>query len=230
MRRIPEKKVDYEESYWGQISDPDGIIRNRLTERDKQVENIKQEIAFINQQQPGKIVDIGCGLGFLLSAIDSQWKKHGVEISKFASQYAENWGEIFHGTVEEANYQNGYFDVVVIHHVIEHIEKPEVMIQEIYRILREGGHLIIATPDFDSGCARRFGKNYRLLHDDTHISLFSYESMLRFLRDFGFLIDHVEFPFFETPYFTAENLMRLFDTTKISPPFYGNFMTFYCHK
>jgi D-sedoheptulose 7-phosphate isomerase len=88
----------------------------------------------------------------------------------------------------------------------------------------------LGTPDFDSGCARRFGKNYRLLHDPSHISLFSNDSIQRFLRDHGFIIDRVEYPFFETRYFTQENLMRLFDTTQISPPFYGNFITFYCHK
>jgi hypothetical protein len=54
--------------------------------------------------------------------------------------------------------------------------------------------------------------------------------MHRFLRDHGFIIDRVEYPYFETRYFTQENLMRLFDTDRISPPFYGNFMTFYCRK
>ena len=58
----------------------------------------------------------------------------------------------------------------------------------------------------------------------------SNDSMHRFLRDHGFVIDRVEYPFFETRHFTLENLARLFDTSKISPPFYGNFMTFYCHK
>jgi hypothetical protein len=98
------------------------------------------------------------------------------------------------------------------------------------RIIKRGGILLLATPDFDSGCARRFGENYRMLHDQSHISLFTNDSMHRFLRDHGFVIDRVEYPFFETRYFTPENLMRLFDTSKMSPPFYGNWMTFYCHK
>ena len=88
----------------------------------------------------------------------------------------------------------------------------------------------MATPDFDSGCARQFGPNYRLLHDPTHISLFSNDSMHRFLRDHGFKIFRADYPFFETRYFTKENLIRLFDTGEVSPPFYGNFMTFYCQK
>ena len=117
-----------------------------------------------------------------------------------------------------------------MHHVIEHIPDPIRTIQEVHRILKASGALVLATPDFDSGCARLFGENFRLLHDPTHISLFSNESMYRFLRDFGFVIDRVEYPFFETRHFSAENFERLFDPGQISPPFYGNFMTFYCHK
>ena len=37
-----------------------------------------------------------------------------------------------------------------------------------------------------------------------------------------------DYPFFECRYFTPEGLNRLFDTDKVSPPFYGNFMTFFC--
>ena len=72
------------------------------------------------------------------------------------------------------------------------------------------------------------GNNYRLLNDPTHISLFSNDSMHRFLRDHGFKIDQVEYPFFNTRYFTKNNLNDLFNTSRVSPPFYGNFMTFYC--
>ncbi len=117
-----------------------------------------------------------------------------------------------------------------MHHVIEHMADPVTNLEFGCRILKPGGHLILSTPDFDSGCARRFGANYRLLHDRTHISLFSNDSMHRFLRDYGFQILRADYPFFETRHFTEESLLRLFDPNKISPPFYGNFMTFYCLK
>jgi hypothetical protein len=96
--------------------------------------------------------------------------------------------------------------------------------------MADDGLFILATPNFDSGCARRFGERYRLLHDKTHITLFSDDSMRRFLRDHGFRIERSDYPYFETPYFTEENLRRLMDTEQVSPPFYGNFMTFYCRK
>lgn len=229
-RREPAKSRDYEQSYWGTIVDPDGNVRNRLEERERYLDDVKQELAFLNSLPPGRIVDVGCGLGFLLSGLKSGWEKHGVEVSSFAAEHARQWGKIHVGELEGAKYPNEHFDVVVMYHTIEHMEDPIGTILEVRRILKRGGVLLLGTPDFDSGCARRFGENYRLLHDQTHVSLFTNDSMHRFLRDHGFVIDRVEYPFFETRYFTRKNLVRLLNTSKISPPFYGNFMTFYCHK
>ncbi len=229
-RREPAALVDYEEAYWGTIVDPDGSVRNRLEERQKHLEDLKQELTFLQRLPAGRLLDLGCGLGFLLSGLGPQWEKHGVEVSRFAAEHARQWATIYVGELAEAAYPDEYFDVVVMHHVIEHMEDPVGAILEVRRILKRGGILLLGTPDFDSGCARRFGQNYRLLYDHTHISLFTNESMHRFLRDHGFVIDSVAYPFFETRYFTPENLMRLFDTSEVSPPFHGNFMTFYAHK
>ena len=67
-----------------------------------------------------------------------------------------------------------------------------------------------------------------MLHDPTHISLFSNDSMHRCLRDVGFRIDRVDYPYFETHWFNRSDLLRMLDAEGVSPPFYGNFMTFYC--
>ena len=229
-KRAPQCEVQYEENYWGSVIDPDGKVRNKQDEREQYLDDIKQELEYINNLDGGKILDIGCGLGFLLSGVDEKFEKHGVEVSCYACQCAEQWGQIHNKTLEKANFDDESFDIITMHHVIEHIETPEDIIKEIYRILKKGGKLLISTPDFDCACARRFGENFRLLNDKTHISLFSNDSMHRFLRDFGFTIEKVEYPFFETRHFTEENMMRMFDTSKISPPFYGNFMSFYCSK
>jgi len=88
----------------------------------------------------------------------------------------------------------------------------------------------LGTPDFDSGCARRYGENYRMLHDTTHISLFSEQGLRNILEDHGFVVEHVDKPYFDTPLFTQENLTRLIDKEGVSPPFYGNIINLYCRS
>ena len=62
------------------------------------------------------------------------------------------------------------------------------------------------------------------------IFLFSENSLYRLLNKYGFSVEKVDFPFFETEHFNKKNLNRLFDNKQISPPFYGNLMSFYCLK
>ena len=76
----------------------------------------------------------------------------------------------------------------------------------------------------------RFKKNFRLLHDKGHISLFNKKTLSLLLRKTGFKIVQVRYPFFKTKYFTFSNLLKLINKTKMSPPFYGNIITIYARK
>ncbi len=227
---IRTKKDLYDLRYWKEVIDPDGKHRDKTEEKEKRVASCKEELDYINNLSPGKVLDVGCGLGFLLSGINDKWEKHGVEISEFGANYAKRYGKVLCGVLQAAEYGSDSFDVVLIYHVIEHMKNPVSELKEIKRILKPGGKLIVGTPDFDCGLAKRFGYNFRLLKDTTHISLFDTFKLYRLLTDLFFDIEKVSYPFFDTEYFTKENLLRLFDTSKISPPFYGNFVTFYAHK
>jgi 2-polyprenyl-3-methyl-5-hydroxy-6-metoxy-1,4-benzoquinol methylase len=230
VRRIERSSDEALDAYWQSSVDPDGRARRPAEERERRLENCKTELAYLARLEPGRILDVGCGVGYLLSALDPRWDKHGAEVSAFAARQASEHGKIHLGPLEAAGYPASYFDVVVLYHVIEHMTDPVSALREAYRILKPGGHMIVGTPDFDGACARRFGQNFRMLHDKTHTSLFSCESLRRLLLDTGLCVEHVDFPFFDTQHFTPDNLNKLFDTERISPPFYGNVMTYYCKK
>ncbi len=210
-------------------TDPDGVLRDPLQERERYIEDAKPQLAFINGLPPGRILDVGCGPGHILSAVAAGWDKHGVEISPTAAAAARAHATVFQGPLEESPYADGSFDVVLMRSVIEHLTDPVGVVRRIHRILKPLGHFIVSTPNFDSAAARRFGKNYRLLHP-LHIAMFSDRSLIRMLEDLGFTVDRVEYPYFETRYFTKENLERLFDASKTSPPFYGNHVILFARK
>lgn len=224
------------ESYYDPKTDPDGKTRDLLLEKDKKISFFKDEIAFINalpssRTQCRKVLDVGCGAGFVLSAVDSSWETYGLEVSQKAADLAKKYIQHVHvGPLTADTYPAECFDAVTCLHVIEHVEDPVGFMQNICRILKTHGHLVIATPNFDSGAARRFQEKFRLLHDQTHISLFGDWGLRLLLEDCGFIVDRVDYPFFDTEYFTRENLLRLFDVSRMSPPFYGNIMTMYARK
>jgi len=220
-------EAGYEEEYHEVTIDPDGNTRNLLHERERWLSCVKEITDYLNQQEPKKILDIGCGLGWLLSSLSDEWDKYGIEVSQFASKHAKQFGNIHNGTLDDFP-EVVDFDIIVMNHVIEHLADPVAALNKIRSMLSDDGVFIIGTPDFDSAAARRYGDRFRLLNDPTHISLFSSDSMHRCLRDHGFKINKVEYPYFETLWFTEEDLLRLLDNKGVSPPFYGSVMTFFC--
>lgn len=218
-------------NYWEHAVDPDGKLRDRTKERDQYLEDIAEEIRYVKASGARIILDVGAGLGWFLSSLPSNWIKYGVEPSQWACQHAhQTYGLTLHcGTLESAAFKTGLCDLVFCHHVIEHVSNPISLIVEIGRVLHRGGMLVLGTPDFESPCAKRFGDKYRMLCDKTHVSLFGYYGCRRMLEDFGFAVDDVQFPFPER-YATETTMLRWRDTAEISPPWPGNWMTFYCRK
>lgn len=226
-------KVDYQNVNWHQITDPDGKQRNILRERDNKINNWYGElIHYLNSKAVRRLLDVGCGPGFLLSALNASIEKQGVELNKECVDFINaNSPEIkvANDLLENVKYPDKYFDVVVLYHVIEHIEDPKNMLNEARRILSDDGIIIIGTPNMDSFCAKKYKGNFRLLGRE-HAVLYNKKNLTALLDKHGFCLFKTEYPFFRTCYFTLANLFRLFSQNKISPPFWGNIMTLYARK
>ena len=227
---VPRDGSDRYSGYWGTVTDPDGNVRDRDTEAERlqYVEDIAEELDFAASLPVGKSLDIGCGLGWFSRALPASWERCGIELCKQAAAKSQNAG-ITMLNPDLRSLPVAKFDLIIMHHVIEHMKDPCGAMSLISRAAKMGSWLILGTPDFFGPCAQRFGDNYRLLHDQTHVSLFSRESMSRLLTDYGWTISQVRFPFPER-YATAETMERWRDTSKVSPPWPGNFMTFYAQR
>jgi len=53
---VPPGETAYEENYWGEIVDPDGKRRNRLEERERHLEDLRAELAFLETLPPGRML------------------------------------------------------------------------------------------------------------------------------------------------------------------------------
>lgn len=226
------KKISYEENYHKISLDPDGKKRELFREKDIFLKNNKHIINYLKKSKPGKIIDLGCGMGWFMSKLNSDWEKYGIDISEYAISNAKKFCNAKQANIEKylKSEKKDQFNYVISSHVIEHLKKPIDFLKGIKKILKSNGYLLLETPNFDSAAFRLFKNRFRLLNDPTHISLFTLDSLTRALRDNGFDIEKVEFPYFQTKYFNKKNLIKLLNyrNEKVSPPFYGSTMFFIC--
>lgn len=57
---------------------------------------------------------------------------------------------------ETLPYKNNFFDVVFCIEVIEHLKNPSQLVDEIHRVLKPGGILVLTTPNVDSIYSRLY--------------------------------------------------------------------------
>lgn len=141
---------------------------------------------------PGKILEIGAASGDFLSMLKNRgYEVYGVELSKRASVRAkENYGiDLFCGILNDAHFVSGFFDYVVMYHVLEHIPNPKEILREIHRILKPGGILLIEIPDpksFDAKMSRRLLLS--ILDCPHHIYAFPQKFLKNIAVQYGFSI------------------------------------------
>ncbi|MGI9069732.1 MAG: methyltransferase domain-containing protein [Pyrinomonadaceae bacterium] len=113
----------------------------------------------------GQLLDIGAGRGELLrAASEAGWSAVGIEPSASFAEYAARYSgaKIKREPLEQCNFPDASFDVVVLSAVLEHVYNPDEIIKEIARILRPGGALFLDVPN-EQGLYFRVGNLYQRL-------------------------------------------------------------------
>ena len=118
---------------------------------------LKNKLNLINSlsENKGKILDIGAGTGdFLAFVKQNGWQTIGVELSQKAKEIAIKKGVQFVNEISEL--ENQSFDIITMWHVLEHVPDLEKQIQELKRLLKPNGTLIVAVPNFKSFDANHY--------------------------------------------------------------------------
>lgn len=130
----------------------------------------------------GKVLDVGCGYGFLLSRLRSQHRGlYGMDITCGAVRVGKNRineGNFHHADARKIPFRSDTFDYLICSDVLEHIEGDEA-VKECYRVLKPGGIALITVPNGKGPWGRYFVG---------HIRLFSFQSIMALLREADFEI------------------------------------------
>jgi 2-polyprenyl-3-methyl-5-hydroxy-6-metoxy-1,4-benzoquinol methylase len=100
--------------------------------------------------------------------------------------------------VENAGFPDNEFDLVILWHVLEHIEAPGALLKEVARILKPGGTLLVAVPNFGSPESRLGGKHWFHLDVPRHRTHFTKATLGNALNKAGLTISYTNF--FSTEY------------------------------
>lgn len=123
--------------------------------REKQIqENLNKRLSLIPRIRLNLVLDVGCGDGAISSLIRNitEAKIYGVDISEKHCMRARERGIMVKQADLEQGipYEDNLFDLVFAGEVIEHLKDPDFFLQEIYRVLKKNGIVVITTPNLAS--------------------------------------------------------------------------------
>jgi SAM-dependent methyltransferase len=154
------------------------------------VTSIETVVSLLAGHHPGKLLDVGCGVGRLVSVMQKKgWDAVGIEPSSKAVEIAKKELDltIQQTYLSETTFKPDTFDVVVLLAVLEHAFDPVELMEKAWKLLKPGGCVIFSTPNLDS-------LPYLLLENKSEFSWFIREHINQFtLRTLRYLLKKVGF-------------------------------------
>lgn len=148
-----EKIVEYykSEEYYSHQENKKGFIP-KLYETVKSI-NLKKKCRMATEGMcSGKVLDIGCGVGDFLHQMEKEgWSGMGAEPSEDAKNIAQRRtnGQIV-SPEELPDLPDKSYDLITMWHVLEHVDDLKWEVEQLERLLKQGGRLVLALPNFKS--------------------------------------------------------------------------------
>ncbi len=113
--------------------------------QDRRLDLIREHVALEGR----RILDVGCGLGMYVSQMRQfSSEVYGVDVDpEKVAEASLTLPNIFTAPAEALPFPNDFFDVILLHEVIEHVIDDRQTIREAYRCLRPGGRIVIYAPN-----------------------------------------------------------------------------------
>jgi SAM-dependent methyltransferase len=138
-----------------------------------------------------RVLEIGCGQGFVLARLQDHHEVVGVDVSEHAIGECRRNAPRATSIVADverdglAELGDASFDLVLARYVFEHLRDPLAALERVAQLLRPGGALFFAVPNTESLGARWKGADWYALRDPTHCSLLAPDRWLALVREAG---------------------------------------------
>lgn len=109
---------------------------------------------FLNIKENDLVLEIGCGKGDLTKKLSKEYKRvtafdiSSVGVKKARKGVAKNCNcEFLVSDATKLPFNSHLFDIVILSEVLEHVIDQKRCIQEIYRVIKPNGYLMLTTPN-----------------------------------------------------------------------------------
>jgi SAM-dependent methyltransferase len=144
-----------------------------------------------------RVCELGCGSGRLLEAFRAAGHRVvGVEPDAGAREIAQGNGlQVYEGTAESLpeSIVGQRFDVVLMHHVLEHCVDPRLALERAWSLLEPDGTLVLETPNNEAIGLRWAGVAWPWLDIPRHLHFFTAGSLRQLCEESGFEVSSVGF-------------------------------------
>ncbi len=135
------------------------------------------------------VLDIGCGSGQTMIAMH-RW---GFRKLRGFDPFLASPISYSNGIEIDNSSPNGSFDVVMMHHALEHVADPRQSLQDARELLNPGGKIVIRIPVRQGKPWRDFGLNWAHLDPPRHFHLWTVAGFESFARDCGLTVESMGF-------------------------------------
>ncbi len=207
-----------DDSYWRSGSPKTLGYHDYRADEPLYLETFRRRLGFALAGGPrgGRALDVGCAAGFCMAVLRERgFDVSGVEVSPTIAAHARDrfgFDTVHVGTLQEAPFAEGSFDLITMWDVIEHVPDARALLSRARELLAPGGLLIVETQDIDSAFARALGPRWHHYKHAEHIYHHTPSTVRRLLADAGFHTERLTHRFagkYVSFHFIAERAGRI---------------------
>lgn len=153
------------------------------------------------------ILDVGCGSGRLLQELREFGFRNLVGVDPFLSEGAEERSAVpLHRS--ELDALDGRFDLIMMHHSLEHAPDQQTMLRAVAERLTKNGWLLVRIPLIGGYAWRHYGADWLALDAPRHFYVHSEKSASLLLQQTGFAAPRVVYDSGSQQFWGSEQYRR----------------------
>lgn len=169
-----------------------------------------RSLSLINLTRDSRILDVGCGVGYLLCRLKELGFNNLLGIDFYLKEDIDykNGLKILKKTIQDLDEKDDKYDLIMFHHSFEHIPDGVETLNSVRKLLSSKGCCLIITPTVSSHAWKHYGVNWVQLDAPRHFFIHSLKSMYILARKVSLDLEKIVYNSTEFQFWGSEQYLR----------------------